>query len=332
MRRLLGARGKWKLVFRAGLLLVAAGLYFIAPEWLDFTAPGGRFSGGFSESVEELCFRICRISETGTAQAIFQHSFLLIIWATLAIGMLFRLIPNKFVPIGARKHFRSSFRAANFAKNNAATPCGGCTEETRRAFEKHVESPQSPAEENVEKLRFRICRISENDLKGAGKGRPPLPSFSCDAGTAMAGVLCPYPQAIFQHSPGLIGVAISWGAITAAVIFAAFFFGVLTPGLMLIFALVYSVVDSIFTTFFCPFRAIFMRNRCCVVCRIYNWDYMMMCAPLIVFPGVFSVSLFLLAAAVLLQWEISLRRNPQFFSRETNANLRCEACENKCAR
>ncbi|MCL2356772.1 MAG: hypothetical protein FWC70_06405, partial [Defluviitaleaceae bacterium] len=38
----------------------------------------------------------------------------------------------------------------------------------------------------------RICRISENDLK---------PSFSCDAGTAMAGVLCPYPQAIFQHSP-----------------------------------------------------------------------------------------------------------------------------------
>jgi len=45
--------------------------------------------------------------------------------------------------------------------------------------------------ESVEKLRFRICRISENDLK---------PSFSCDAGTAMAGVLCPYPQAIFQHS------------------------------------------------------------------------------------------------------------------------------------
>jgi len=34
----------------------------------------------------------------------------------------------------------------------------------------------------LKKLRFRICRISENDLK---------PSFSCDAGTA---------QAIFQHS------------------------------------------------------------------------------------------------------------------------------------
>ncbi|MCL2356796.1 MAG: transcription-repair coupling factor [Defluviitaleaceae bacterium] len=43
-----------------------------------------------------------------------------------------------------------------------------------------------PASESVEKLRFRTCRISKNDLK---------PSFSCDAGTA---------QAIFQHSPPVI--------------------------------------------------------------------------------------------------------------------------------
>ena len=45
--------------------------------------------------------------------------------------------------------------------------------------------------ESVEKLRFRICRISKIGLK---------PPVYCDAGTAMAGVLCPYPQAIFQHS------------------------------------------------------------------------------------------------------------------------------------
>jgi hypothetical protein len=55
----------------------------------------------------------------------------------------------------------------------------------------------------------------------------------------------------------------------------------------------------------------------------------MMCAPLIVFPGFYSLSLFLLSVVVLLRWELALRKNPHYFMRETNEHLRCESCVEK---
>ncbi|MDR2183453.1 MAG: hypothetical protein LBE55_04695 [Clostridiales bacterium] len=128
---------------------------------------------------------------------------------------------------------------------------------------------------------------------------------------------------------GALFCALGWLSITAAMIFALFWLGMLSPETVLIIALGYAVVDLVFVLFFCPFRTLFMGNRCCVICRIHNWDYFMKCAPLILFPSVFSISLFALSAAVALQWEISLRRNPQYFMQETNKNLHCAACEDK---
>ncbi|MCL1878726.1 MAG: hypothetical protein FWF80_07700 [Defluviitaleaceae bacterium] len=132
---------------------------------------------------------------------------------------------------------------------------------------------------------------------------------------------------------GAVKSALSWFGITAGIVLIFWGLGLLTPGVVVVLTIIYSLCDSFFVMFKCPFRLLYLNNRCCADCRIYNWDNMMMCAPLIVFPSVFSTSLFLLALAIIVLWEIRLIKNPRFFSREFNANLRCENCgEKKCTR
>ena len=125
---------------------------------------------------------------------------------------------------------------------------------------------------------------------------------------------------------GVLFVAISWLTVSIVLFFSLHRFGILTPASVLIVALLYSVLDLAFILFFCPFQALFMRNRCCTLCRIYNWDFAMICTVLILFPSFYSISLFLLSIAVLFRWEFSLWKNPHFFTKETNENLQCSLC------
>jgi len=223
------------LVYRILLLMVAICLFVFSREKLNFTA-------------------IFQLSLNGW--------FIWLVWLTLVFHMLYRLIPNKRISIGARKHYACSYRAA---------------------------IPNGSGPENIQ--------ISPEQLhKGA--------------------LLC----------------ALGWFIISAAVVIALYFFNMLTPATIITIALTYAAFDVVFILFLCPLRLFFMRNRCCVVCRIYNWDYFMICAPLIVYPHFFSLSLFLLSAAVLLRWEIALRKNPHFFLKEYNVNLSCESCEDKLCR
>lgn len=122
---------------------------------------------------------------------------------------------------------------------------------------------------------------------------------------------------------------LSWFAITSTALLALYFFGVLTPAIVLIIALIFGALDRIFVTILCPFQRLFMKNRCCIVCRIYNWDHLMMCLPLVLFPSFFSLTLAGLAIVAVTQWELALWKNPQFFSVETNRNLRCGSCTEK---
>jgi len=123
--------------------------------------------------------------------------------------------------------------------------------------------------------------------------------------------------------------AFTWLTVSVVIFFVLFQFDKLTPATILILALLYSVTDLVFILFFCPFQVIFMRNHCCAVCRIYNWDYFMMCAPLILFPSFYAISLFLLSIVVIIIWEVALYKNPHFFTKETNESLRCELCDDK---
>ena len=223
------------LVYRILLLMVAICLFVFSREKLNFTA-------------------IFQLSLNGW--------FIWLVWLTLVFHMLYRLIPNKRISIGARKHYACTYRAA---------------------------TPNGSDSKNIQ--------ISQEQL----------------------------------HKGALLS-ALGWFVVSAAVVIALYLFNMLTPAIMIIVALTYAAFDIVFILFFCPLRLFFMRNRCCVVCRIYNWDYFMICAPLIIYPHFFSVSLFLISAAVLLRWEIALRKNPRFFLKEHNDNLSCESCEDKLCR
>lgn len=128
---------------------------------------------------------------------------------------------------------------------------------------------------------------------------------------------------------GAITSAIAWIVFNAVVFIMFSLKDLLTPMMTMILMLFYSVCDMVCILIFCPFKVFFLSNRCCVDCRIHNWDYLMMCTPLILFPSLYSLSLLLLSAAVVLRWELALWRNPNYFMSETNENLRCERCSDR---
>jgi hypothetical protein len=98
---------------------------------------------------------------------------------------------------------------------------------------------------------------------------------------------------------------------------------------ILLLVLFYYVCDLIAILYYCPFQALIMKNRCCVTCRIFNWDALMICTPLIFTKGLFSRSLVLVALVLLVRWEVAFRRHPARFFERSNANLSCAACKEK---
>ncbi|MCL2236191.1 MAG: hypothetical protein FWB98_07110, partial [Defluviitaleaceae bacterium] len=184
-------------------------------------------------------------------QMLTEGWFLWLVWGVLAWGMLFRLIPNKKIPIGARKH----------------NPC------------------------------------SHNPSHGGQK-----------------------PANIHK---GAVAVALFWLACVSAAVFVMRLTGFLNPQTMIILTLALLVLDIAFILFYCPLQRWFMKNHCCTTCRIYNWDYLMIAAPLVIFPSFFSISLVILAVAVVVRWETALISHPERFSAKTNKNLRCSACTDK---
>ena len=117
---------------------------------------------------------------------------------------------------------------------------------------------------------------------------------------------------------GAILSGLAWVAFNSALFTFLALAGMLTPQTLIVVMLFYAVCDLVCILFFCPFQLLIIRNRCCVVCRIYNWDCLMMCTPMILYPSIFSISLLLISIAVLLRWEIALHINPRFFMEKTN--------------
>lgn len=220
----------WILAYRVLLLSAALFLYFTDQDKLDFTNIFPFHFGGL---------------------------FLMVIWLTLIIGMLYRIVPNKNLAMGARKHYTCSFRAA----------------------------------------------VSDNpdDIRVVKK----------------------------QLHKGAFLSAFAFILVNAALFYVLSRYQILTPATVMVVVLVYAVLDISFILFFCPFKILFMRNHCCTVCRIYNWDYVMMCMPLLLFPDAYSVSLLLVSFIVLLRWEMTIYKNPHFFTAKTNENLCCGQCEDR---
>jgi len=123
-------------------------------------------------------------------------------------------------------------------------------------------------------------------------------------------------------------VAAAWFLLNG-IIGILFITGLIDEGILVLISLAYGVCDMICILFFCPFQTWFMKNRCCTVCRIYNWDFAMMFTPYIFIPDVYTWSLLLMSLILLIRWEITVRLHPERFSDRTNACVSCAECKEK---
>ena len=131
-----------------------------------------------------------------------------------------------------------------------------------------------------------------------------------------------------QENNATVLVALVW-IVFNGIFGALYMMEILDEGIMLLLCCAYSVCDMICILFFCPFQTLFLKNKCCGTCRIYNWDYAMMFTPLFFVEKTYTWSLLLLSVALLARWEITFYRHPERFSPVTNEYLRCANCTEK---
>ena len=134
------------------------------------------------------------------------------------------------------------------------------------------------------------------------------------------------PQDIRQANRGALIVALVWIAFNA-VFFLGHAKGWLTDRFLVCLAGFYGMSDIICILFFGPFQSWMMHNRCCTTCRIYDWDYLMLCTPLLALQNAMALSACLLAAVIFVRWEVTLLRHPERFFEASNDALRCAACQ-----
>lgn len=108
--------------------------------------------------------------------------------------------------------------------------------------------------------------------------------------------------------------------------------GIFRPQELFGLMLLYFIGDMICAFGFCPFRMIFLRHRCCNVCRIYNWDSLMLVTPLMLAPSFYSWSLGLIAIVYTIVWEVSYYKHPERFYDSSNATLSCSNCKHGMCR
>ena len=132
-------------------------------------------------------------------------------------------------------------------------------------------------------------------------------------------------QFIYESNRTTILVGFVWLALVGAV-GVLHFTGVIPSDVLLLISVAFYVCDVICVLYWCPFRVVFMKNRCCTTCRIFNWDHIMMFSPIVFIPGFFTWTLCLAAFAVFMVWEITFALHPERFWEGTKESLRCSNC------
>ena len=108
-----------------------------------------------------------------------------------------------------------------------------------------------------------------------------------------------------------------------------YLFEVIDNADLLMLTVFYFLCDYICILFFCPFQTYIMKNKCCVICRIYDWGHFMMFTPMLFIKNFFSWSLFFTSLVVLIHWEIVYAKHPQRFWSGANQTLQCATCKDK---
>ena len=93
----------------------------------------------------------------------------------------------------------------------------------------------------------------------------------------------------------------------------------------LIFLLL-NVGDYICILFWCPFKSIILKNKCCNTCRITNWDRLMKFYILIFIPNIYTLTLVSLGVLIFIIWEYVHQISPERFYSISNSALSCKSC------
>jgi len=134
-----------------------------------------------------------------------------------------------------------------------------------------------------------------------------------------------------ELNKGALLVLLAW-VILNLFIGALYFTDVIDQNMLVLISMFYFLSDMVCVLIYCPFQRLFMKNRCCVTCRIFNWDSIMLCTPLLFIPSWFSLTLCFLAFILLARWEFVFNRHPERFSERFNFSLRCVGCREKLCR
>lgn len=124
-------------------------------------------------------------------------------------------------------------------------------------------------------------------------------------------------------------IVAAWIVLNAVLFIIYFVYNLSTAYVFLLF-MFYYWADMFCVNVWCPFHKLFFKNKCCNECRIYNWDRIMFCTPLILIKSFWSYSLFLLSLLAFVQWEYMLKKHPERFSSLSNKKLQCIDCNHNC--
>lgn len=141
----------------------------------------------------------------------------------------------------------------------------------------------------------------------------------------------PSREEIRRADLGALKVLLLWAAVNLLFILA-YLQGWLGKQFLVCLAGFYGVCDIVCILFYCPFQSWLMNNRCCTVCRIYDWDFLMLCTPLFAVGGILCVCAYLLAAFLFLRWELVYRLRRERFFESSNAALQCANCQEHLCR
>ena len=130
-----------------------------------------------------------------------------------------------------------------------------------------------------------------------------------------------------RRAKEIVPVAIFWVVFTALVGAVLFWLGWMSSEVVALWMLFFFWFDMVCVVLWCPLQLIFMKNRCCATCQIFNWDALMVATPLVFAWSWQAAILLFLGLIVLLRWELRAFFYPERFAEETNASLSCANCK-----
>ena len=134
---------------------------------------------------------------------------------------------------------------------------------------------------------------------------------------------------IKNNNKHAISVFLAWIVLNTVLFIIYFNYNLSTSYIFLVF-MIYYWTDMFCVNMWCPFHKLFFKSKCCNECRIYNWDHVMFCTPLLLINNFWSYSLFSLSFFVFIQWEYMIKKHPERFAPMSNKKLQCKNCKYNC--